>query len=72
MESGDTGAISKDARDLVGRAARFRLEADALRERAGATDETLIRDQYLALAERWSAFASFLEGEGFARLLDQA
>lgn len=57
------GALSKDGADLVARAANFRIEADALRERAYASTERVIRDQYLALAERWSLFAAGLEAE---------
>ena len=51
------------ARKLVGRAANFRIEADMLRERAGVTEEPLMREQYLALAERWSVLAAGLEAE---------
>jgi len=54
---------SKVQTDAIGRAAAFRLEAEALRERARRTDETVVRDQYLALADRWSVFASSLEAE---------
>jgi hypothetical protein len=62
------GVLSKDHADLVGRAANFRLEADALRERASASTERVIRDQYLALAERWASFAAGLEAELMSRL----
>ena len=55
--------LSNDGQDLAARAATFRLEADTLRRRAAETDEGAIRDQYLALAERWSAFAAHLEAE---------
>lgn len=55
--------LSDDARVRVGRAASFRIEADALRERAGAADENVIKDQYLALADRWSMLAAHLEAE---------
>ena len=54
---------SKVQTDAIGRAAAFRLEAEALRERARRTNETVVRDQYLALADRWSVFASSLEAE---------
>lgn len=49
--------------DAIGRAAGFRIEAETLRERARATDEAVVREQYLALADRWSMFASSLEAE---------
>ena len=49
--------------DAIGRAAGFRLEAETLRERARATDEAVVREQYLALADRWMMFASSLEAE---------
>lgn len=55
--------LSDDARASVSRAATFRIEADALRERAHASGENLIKDQYLALAERWSMLAAHLEAE---------
>jgi len=54
---------SKAETDAIGRAAAFRIEAEALRERARRTDEAVVRDQYLALADRWSVFASSLEAE---------
>ena len=40
--------------DAIGRAAGFRLEAETLRERARATDEAVVREHYLALADRWT------------------
>lgn len=49
--------------DAIGRAAGFRLEAETLRERARATDEAVVREHYLALADRWTMFASSLEAE---------
>ena len=56
-------SLSNDARARAGRAATFRIEADALRERAFATDEHVVKDQYLALADRWSMLAAHLEAE---------
>jgi hypothetical protein len=53
--------LSKDRNNLLSRAALFRLEADALRLRTSATDETVIRNQYFKLADRWSALAVGLE-----------
>jgi len=58
-----------DAYDLIGRAAAFRIEADLLRARARETDEPAIRDEYLALANRWASFAAGLEAQMFARLI---
>ena len=57
-----------DAYDLIGRAATFRIEADLLRARARETDEPAIREEYLALANRWASFAAGLEAQMFARL----
>jgi hypothetical protein len=57
-----------DAYDLIGRAATFRIEADQLRARARETDEPAIREEYLALANRWATFAAGLEAQMFARL----
>ena len=57
-----------DAYDLIGRAATFRIEADLLRARARDTDEPAIREEYLALANRWASFAAGLEAQMFARL----
>lgn len=57
-----------DAYDLIGRAATFRIEADQLRARARETDEPAIREEYLALANRWASFAAGLEAQLFARL----
>ena len=56
-------ALSDDARARIGRAATFRIEADALRERAQASDENLVKNEYLALADRWSMLAAHLEAE---------
>ena len=55
------GTLSRDRNNLLSRAALFRLEADTLRLRAGATDETVIRDQYFKLADRWATLAAGLE-----------
>ncbi len=57
-----------DAYDLIGRAAAFRIEADQLRARARETDEPAIREEYIALANRWTTFAAGLEAQMFARL----
>ncbi len=62
------GNLSDDAAGALGRAAGFRIEADILRQRADATDEAVIREQYRALAERWSMLAAHLE----ASVLDHA
>jgi hypothetical protein len=56
-------SLSDDGLGLAARAATFRLEADTLRRRAAETNEDAIRDQYLALAQRWSIFAAHLEAE---------
>ena len=55
------GVLSRDRDNLLSRAALFRLEADALRLRARAMDETIICDQYFKLADRWSMLAAGLE-----------
>ena len=62
------GVLSSDQTDLVSRAASFRIEADALRERARQSNERVIRDEYLALARRWSTMAAGLEAELMLRL----
>jgi hypothetical protein len=49
--------------DLIARAANFRIEADLLRERACVSFEPVVRERYLALAERWLMFAAGLEAE---------
>ncbi len=69
VSSGWREEPSGTVRDLVGRAALFRIEADMLRERACMTDEPVVREQYLALAERWSMFAAGLEAEAFAAFI---
>lgn len=53
---------------LLARAALFRLEAETLRERASATGEPVIRNQYFQLADRWLMLAAGLEAETFAGL----
>jgi len=63
-------AARKDE-ELIGRAATYRIEADALRERAMAVRDALIRDQYLGMAERWSTIAAHLEVEAMVKLLAQ-
>jgi len=68
VSSGVREERSGDAYDLIGRAAKFRIEADLLRARARATDEPAIREEYLALANRWASFAAGLEAQLFARL----
>lgn len=55
--------LSKAHADAMSRAAAFRIEADILRERANATDESVICEQYLALANRWAMLAANLEAE---------
>ena len=55
--------MSKAHTDALSRAASFRIEADILRERAQASGEPVVREQYLALADRWSTFAASLEAE---------
>ena len=57
------GTLSKANTDALSRAAAFRIEANVLRERANTTDEAVVREQYLALADRWSMFAANLEAE---------
>jgi len=44
-------------------AAAYRLEACVLEARARATPEATIRDEYLALARRWSLIAASLDVE---------
>jgi len=68
VTSGARDDIPGEASDLIGRAANFRIEADLLRERALATGEPAIREEYLALAGKWSTFAAGLESEVLARL----
>lgn len=60
------GDGSNSGRDLAGRAACFRMEAEMLKSRACASDERVIKEQYLALAERWSTLAASLDAELFA------
>jgi hypothetical protein len=62
--------LSKDDADLLSRAAHFRLEADTLRQRAHATDELVVRDQYFKLADRWSTLAAGMEAQLLTRILD--
>jgi hypothetical protein len=66
VNSGWREKPSSVARVLVGRAAVFHLEAAILRQRAGMIEEPVVREQYLALAERWSRFAAGLEAEAIA------
>lgn len=54
--------------DLLARAALFRTEAEILRERAMASGEAVVRNQYSQLADRWLVLAAGLEAELFARL----
>jgi len=49
--------------DAVSRAASLRSESDMLRRRASTMREDTIRDQYLALAERFSMLAASLEAQ---------
>jgi hypothetical protein len=60
---GSGNTLSKSHADAISRAAAFRIEANLLRERAGTAGETIIREQYLALADRWAMFAANLEAE---------
>lgn len=62
------GILSNDNSDLASRAALFRLEADALRQRAGATNETVVRAQYFKLADHWTMLAAGLELQLLAQL----
>jgi len=62
------GAPSVDCSDLLGRAALLRLEAGVLRERANSTNEIVVRDQYLKLADRWAMLAAALETCSFEQL----
>jgi len=68
VSSGVREEQSGDAYDLIGRAATFRIEADLLRARAQETDEPAIREEYLALANRWVSFAAGLEAQMFVGL----
>jgi hypothetical protein len=67
VPSGDRSEIPADVRTIVARATSFRIEADALRARAYAADEEVIRKEYLSLAERWSSVAAGLETEALDR-----
>ena len=46
------------------------MEADFLHARAEMADEEAVRTAYLALAERWLAFAAGLEAEVIAALME--
>jgi hypothetical protein len=61
--------LSTGASGAVSRAASFRGESDMLRRRASAVREDAIRDQYLALADRFSILAASLEMQAIAELL---
>lgn len=69
MTAGD-GILSNDSSDLASRAALFRLEADVLRQRARATDETVIRARYSKLADHWTMLAAGLELQLLAQLTE--
>jgi hypothetical protein len=69
VNSGSREEPSGMARRLIGRAAHFRTEADVLRVRASLAAEPVVREQYLALAERWSMFAAGLEAEALTASL---
>jgi hypothetical protein len=71
VPSGDRSEISDDVRAIVARATSFRIEADALRARAYAADDDVIRKEYLSLAERWSTFAAGLEAEALDRVVSR-
>lgn len=62
--------FSQDHSDLLSRAAFFRLEADALRQRAQVTDEMVVRDQYFKLADRWTTLAAGLEADLLTQMID--
>jgi len=62
--------VAAKSEELVSRAANFRIEAVALRERARATADDLIRDEYLGLANHWSLCAAHLEAEAIVKLLE--
>jgi hypothetical protein len=64
------GVLQEEHAALVSRAAAFRIEADFLRERARQSKERVIRDEYLALAQRWSMLAAGLEYELMCQLPD--
>jgi hypothetical protein len=61
--------LSDGISDAVSRAASFRSESDMLRRRASAVHEDAIRDQYLALADRFSMLAASLEVQAIADLM---
>jgi len=69
VTSGDGGLPDRNG-DLLARAAFFRLEAEALRQRARASDEMVVRDQYFKLADRWSVLAAGLEATLFLQSID--
>lgn len=56
--------------DLAARAASFRMEAEFLRARGVLFDEDAMRDAYLALADRFLAFAGSLDTELIAALME--
>jgi hypothetical protein len=60
---------ASDISDAVSRAASLRSESDMLRRRASAVREEVIRDQYLALAGRFSMLAASLETQAIAELI---
>jgi hypothetical protein len=60
--------LSSNQMDLISRAASFRIEAQWLRARADASDEPVMREQYLSLAHRWTNLAASLEAETMLRL----
>ncbi|HEX4860150.1 MAG TPA: hypothetical protein VFV07_02870 [Rhizomicrobium sp.] len=70
MEFRERRAFAPVRDDLAVRAASLRMEADFLRARAEAADEDAVRTAYLALAERWLAFAAGLEAELVAALME--
>ena len=69
MEFRERRALAPVCGDLAGRAASLRMEAVFLRARAEVVDEEAVRTAYLALAERWLAFAAGLEAEIIAALV---
>jgi hypothetical protein len=61
--------LSDGIGDAVSCAASFRSESDMLRRRASVVREDAIRDQYLALADRFTMIAASLEVQAMAELM---
>lgn len=62
--------LAKDARELFGRAAFLRMEAEALRVRTRTIEEEVVRSEYLKIADRWTTLAASLETEALSRVTD--